>query len=100
VKLGKRMTFEKKEIREKNLKEPPGWILGIIKRELNLFDLCHNEMVATCMISTIRPWRTGDRTINNILLIGFGTNIILICYVRLSSQSMISGLGVWQGRSR
>jgi hypothetical protein len=45
VKLGKRMTFEKKEIREKNLKEPPGWILGIIKRELNLFDLCHNEMV-------------------------------------------------------
>jgi hypothetical protein len=38
VKLGKRMVYEKKkEIREKYLKIPPGWILGTIKRELNLY---------------------------------------------------------------
>jgi hypothetical protein len=30
-------------MREKYLKEPPGWILGTIKRELNLFDLLGNE---------------------------------------------------------
>jgi hypothetical protein len=32
----------------------------------------------TYTMSTIRPWHTGDRTIDNILLSGFGTNIILI----------------------
>jgi hypothetical protein len=33
AKLGKRMVFEKKkEMFEKYLKEPPGWILGTIKR--------------------------------------------------------------------
>jgi hypothetical protein len=38
------MVFEKKkEMREKYLKEPPGWIHGIIKRELNFFELCGNE---------------------------------------------------------
>jgi hypothetical protein len=38
VKLGKRMVYEKKsEIREKYLKMPPGWILGTIKRVLNLY---------------------------------------------------------------
>jgi hypothetical protein len=38
VKLGKRIVYEKKkEIREKYLKEPPGWILRTIKRELNLY---------------------------------------------------------------
>jgi hypothetical protein len=51
----------------------------------------------TCTMSTIR--RTGDRTVDNILLSGFGTNIILICYVNLLSQGMSSGLGVRQGRS-
>jgi hypothetical protein len=30
-------------MRKKYLKEPPGWILGIIKRELNLFELPDNE---------------------------------------------------------
>jgi hypothetical protein len=40
------MVFEKKkEMREKYLKEPPGWILETIKRELNLFELCSNETV-------------------------------------------------------
>jgi hypothetical protein len=38
VKLGKRMVYEKKkEMRRKYLKEPPGWILMTIKRELNLY---------------------------------------------------------------
>jgi hypothetical protein len=36
------MMYErKKKMCEKYLKVPPGWILGIIKRELNLFE--HNE---------------------------------------------------------
>jgi hypothetical protein len=36
--FGKRMVYEKKkEMREKYLKMPPGWILGTIKRELNLY---------------------------------------------------------------
>jgi hypothetical protein len=43
AKLDKRMIYErKKEMCEKYLKEPPGWILGIIKRELNLSDLIGN----------------------------------------------------------
>jgi hypothetical protein len=38
VKFGKRMVYKKKkEIHEKYLKMPPGWILGTIKRELNLY---------------------------------------------------------------
>jgi hypothetical protein len=37
VKLGKRMVYKKKEMREKYLKMPVGWILGTIKRELNLY---------------------------------------------------------------
>jgi hypothetical protein len=40
------MVYEKKkEMREKYLKEPPRWIIGTIKREFNLFELCNNEMV-------------------------------------------------------
>jgi hypothetical protein len=31
------MVYEKKEMQEKCLKMPPGWILGTIKRELNLY---------------------------------------------------------------
>jgi hypothetical protein len=30
-------------MREKHLKQPPRWILGTTKRELNLFKLCGNE---------------------------------------------------------
>jgi hypothetical protein len=30
-------------MREKHLMQPPHWILGTIKRELNLFKLCSNE---------------------------------------------------------
>jgi hypothetical protein len=38
VTLGKKMVYEKKkEMREKYLKISPGWILGTIKRELNLY---------------------------------------------------------------
>jgi hypothetical protein len=44
AKLGKRMVYEKKtRMREKYLNESPSWILGTIKRELNLFDLSENE---------------------------------------------------------
>jgi DNA primase len=40
------MVFEKKnEMHEKYLKGPPCWIIGTINRELNLFELCSNEMV-------------------------------------------------------
>jgi hypothetical protein len=36
-KLGRRMMYERKQqMREKYLKVTPGWILGTIKRELNL----------------------------------------------------------------
>jgi hypothetical protein len=43
-KLGKRMMYERKQhTREKHLKQPPRWILGTIKRDLNLFELCGNE---------------------------------------------------------
>jgi hypothetical protein len=46
VNLDKRMVYEKKkEMRENILMEPPGWILGTLKRELNLFELCGNETV-------------------------------------------------------
>jgi hypothetical protein len=45
-KLLKRMMYERKQrMHEKHLKQPLRWILGTIKRELNLFWLCSNEMV-------------------------------------------------------
>jgi hypothetical protein len=50
-------------------------------------------------MSTIRPWRIGDRTVGNILPTGSGTNIIMICYLSLLSQGMSSGLDVRQERS-
>jgi hypothetical protein len=44
VNLGKRMIYEKKkEMHEKYLNEPPGWILGTIKRELNLSEFKGDE---------------------------------------------------------
>jgi hypothetical protein len=43
-KLGNMMVYERKQqLREKHLKQPPRWILGIIKRELNLFKLCGHK---------------------------------------------------------
>jgi hypothetical protein len=36
---------KRKEIREKYLNEPPGWIIVIIKRELNLADLTCNHLL-------------------------------------------------------
>ncbi len=45
-KPGRRMMYERKQqMREKHLKQSPRWILGIIKRQLNLFKLCDNEML-------------------------------------------------------
>jgi hypothetical protein len=41
--LVKRMVYERKQqICEKHLKEPPSWIIGTIKRELNLSDITGN----------------------------------------------------------
>jgi hypothetical protein len=38
------MIYEKnKEMHEKYLKEPPGWILGTIKRELNISEFKGDE---------------------------------------------------------
>jgi hypothetical protein len=40
------MVYEKrKEMREKYLKKPPGWILQTIKREMNIFELKGNEVL-------------------------------------------------------
>jgi hypothetical protein len=44
-----------------------------------------------------RPWRTGHKIDDNILLSGFGTNFILTCYISLSSQGMRSGLVCGKG---
>jgi hypothetical protein len=42
-KLGNNMVYERKQqMREKYLKQPPRWILGIIKR-VDFFKLCGNE---------------------------------------------------------
>jgi hypothetical protein len=40
------------------------------------------------------PWHTGDRTIDSILLRGFGVYFIMICYSSLLSQDMSYGIGV------
>jgi hypothetical protein len=99
-KLGKRMMYERKQqMHEKYLKVQPRWFLGQLRESWICFTDATMELWTTYTMSTIRPWRTGDRTISNILLSGFGTNIILIWYVTLSSQGMSSGLRVWQGRS-
>jgi hypothetical protein len=92
------MMYERKQqIHEKYLKVPPGWILGTIKRELNLFE--HDGTLEDLHDDTIRPWHIRDRIIGNILLTEFRINIIMICYLSLSSQGMNSRLGVRQGRS-
>jgi hypothetical protein len=45
-KLGNRKVYERKQqMRVKHLKQPLRWIPGTIKRELNLFKLCGNEML-------------------------------------------------------
>jgi hypothetical protein len=54
----------------------------------------------TCKIIKRWPWHTGGRTVDSILLRGFDTNFILICYISLLSQAMSYGLGVWQGCNR
>jgi hypothetical protein len=66
------------------------WILGTIKRELNLFELCDNETVDDLHDE-------HDKALAYWMILG--TNIILICYVNLSSQDMSSKLDVRQGRS-
>jgi hypothetical protein len=70
AKLGKRMIYEKKkEMREKYLKEPPGWILRTIKRELNFFVLCRNETVDDLHDqhdTTLAYWRQNYREYSSV----------------------------------
>jgi hypothetical protein len=59
------MIYEKKtEMCEKYLKEPPDWILGIIKRELNLFELSGNETMDDFHVQhdkALTYWRQNRR---------------------------------------
>jgi hypothetical protein len=54
---------KKKEIREKYLKMPPGWILGTIKKELNLyaFDDDMLEDLQDHTKTTLAYWRQNRR---------------------------------------
>ncbi len=55
---------KKEEMREKYLKQPPGWILRTIKRELNLFDLKGNEGLEELHDNhdtTLAYWRQNRR---------------------------------------
>jgi hypothetical protein len=64
VKLDKRMVYEKKkEIREKYLKMPPGWIHGTIKRELNLYasDDDTLEDLSDCTETALAYWRQNHQ---------------------------------------
>jgi hypothetical protein len=59
------MVYERKQqIREKHLKQPSRWIIGTIKRELNLFKLCGNEMLYDLHRqhdTTLAYWRKNCR---------------------------------------
>jgi hypothetical protein len=98
-KLDKRMMYERKQyMSEKYLKVPSYCILRIIKRELNLFkhdgtlDDLHDEHD-----KTLAYWRQNRQQYHPNWV--WGANIIIICYLSLSSQGMSSGLGVRQGKS-
>jgi hypothetical protein len=47
-------------------------------------------------MSTLRLWRTGNRTVDSILLRGFRTYFIMIYYASFSSQDMSYEIGVRQ----
>jgi ribosomal protein L39E len=51
----------------------------------------------TCRIILRRHWRTGDKIVDSILLRGFGTYFIMICYASILSQDMSYGIGARQG---
>jgi hypothetical protein len=53
----------------------------------------------TCRIVLRWPWRTRDRTVDSILLRGFVTYFIMICYTSLLNQDMSYEIGVRQGYS-
>jgi hypothetical protein len=53
----------------------------------------------TCKITMRWPWRIGDKTVDSILMRGFGTYFIIIYYSRLLSQDMSYVIGVRQGCS-
>jgi hypothetical protein len=53
------MYKRKQQMREKHLKVPPGWILGTIKRELNLFE--HDETLDDLHDKALAYWRQNRR---------------------------------------
>jgi hypothetical protein len=58
------MVYEKKKvIREKYLKMPPGWILGTIKRELNLYVSSSDtlEDLQDRTVTALAYWRQNRR---------------------------------------
>jgi hypothetical protein len=100
AKLGKIMIYEKKKkMREKYLKEPPGWILGIIKRELNLSEFKGDEGLEELNDrhdTALTYWRQNRRQYPPERV---WNKFYLICYISILSQDMSYGLGVWQGQS-
>jgi hypothetical protein len=59
-KLGRRMMYERKQqMCERHLKVPPGWILGTIKRELNLCE--HNGTLDDLYDKALAYWRQNHR---------------------------------------
>jgi hypothetical protein len=59
-KLGRRLMYERKQqIREKHLKVPPNWILGIIKRELNLCE--HGGTLDDLHDKALAYWRQNHQ---------------------------------------
>jgi hypothetical protein len=90
-KLRKMMMYKRKqEMREKYLKVPSGWILGTIKRELNAFG---GDTLEDPHDRHETDLHTGDKTVDSILLRGFGIYSIMICYSSLLRQDMSYEIG-------
>jgi hypothetical protein len=68
---------------------PPGWILGTIKRELNLY-APDDDMLKDLQDHT-------ETALDSIILHDFGTYFIMICYASILSQDMSYGIGARQG---
>jgi hypothetical protein len=80
AKLGKRIVYEKKmEMCENIWRSHRVGFLGQLRESWTCFSYVTMKWQTTCMISTIQPCRTRDRTARSILLCMFGTHFILIC---------------------
>jgi hypothetical protein len=95
--LGKRMMYEKKKKMWENI-----WRchrVGFLGQSRESWIYMYPTVIRwkICRIILRRPWRIGDRTVDSILLRGFGTYFIMICYTSLLSQDMGYRIGVRQG---